>query len=114
MSNITLDDMLIDIVDRTEGELDSEYARGQLELTADMFGIPGVETGIRVEQVKAMVRQKEADILAEEELRRAEERTQATHDARNKLIDAANDLINYDYTIDEMVEFLRDEFGAGY
>lgn len=49
-------DCLTILLDRTEGEFDSEYARGQLEMVADAWAIEGVETGVRMDQIMADAR----------------------------------------------------------
>lgn len=50
-------DALKVVNDFNEGRIDPtdnpEYLRGQCELIADLFGVPGVDTGTRIEQIKS-------------------------------------------------------------
>lgn len=111
----TLRTMIEDIAERTEGDLTSEYARGQLELTADMYAIPGVETGIRVDQIRALVDEARYEqILALRNQEDERERRKTKVVAEEKLIDAANTLIDCDVTMDEITGLLKSEFGEGY
>lgn len=63
IGSFTLWNLLGLVNDRTEGLTgdNMEYERGQLELLADMFPIPGVDTRTRVDQLRRIIRANRKD-----------------------------------------------------